>query len=270
MSALQPKTLRVRLLALAALSIAATLTVAGLLLAYIFENHIERLVEQDLEARWLELAGDFTLDAERGPVLTKEPIDPRYQLPAGGAYWQVSEGGKPLLRSRSLWDQDFEPEPFVHLSPTGTAVERRGPNGSVLYVMEREVRLDGGSSPRVFDLAVRVDTSAVSKLRHSFAGQVVFALVSIGGVLFLGAWAQASFGLRPLRLLRQELTMLNRGLKTILTGRFPEEVAPLVEDLNRLLIRQEDLIRRARQRAGKSGARLKNASHHPSGRGAPR
>jgi signal transduction histidine kinase len=254
---LQPSTLRVRLLALAALSIAATLTVAGLSLAYIFENHIERLVEQDLEARWLELASAFALDTEHRPILTKALVDPRYQLPAGGAYWRVSEAGKPLLRSRSLWDQDFEPEPFVHLSPTGKAVERRGPNGSVLYVMEREVRLDGGSPPRVFDLAVGVDTSAVSKLRHSFTGQVVFALVSIGVVLFFGAWAQASFGLRPLRRLREELTLLNRGLKTTLTGRFPEEVAPLVDDLNRLLVRQEDLIRRARDRAGNLAHGLK-------------
>jgi signal transduction histidine kinase len=255
--ALQPGSLRVRLLALAALSIAATLTVAGLSLAYIFENHIERLVEQDLEARWLELAGAFALDRERGPILTKSLIDPRYQLPAGGAYWRVSEGGKPLLRSRSLWDQDFEPEPFLHLSPTGKAVERRGPNGSVLYVIEREVRIDSGSPPRVFDLAVGVDTSAVSKLRRSFAGQVVLALASIGVVLLFGAWLQASFGLRPLTRLREELTLLNRGLKTALTGRFPEEVAPLVDDLNRLLVRQENLIRRARERAGNLAHGLK-------------
>ena len=33
-------------------------------------------------------------------------------------------------------------------------------------------------------------------------------------------------------------------------GAFPAEVAPLVEDLNKLLERQEDLVRRARERAG--------------------
>jgi signal transduction histidine kinase len=235
---------------LAALSIAVTLTIAGLSLAYIFENHVERLIEQDLEVHWLELADAFALDAEHAPILTKGLTDPRYQLPASGAYWRVTENGITRLRSRSLWDQDIAPTKFVHLSPTGKAVEQRGPNGSTLYMMEREVTLDGGEEPRIFRLAVALDTVAVSALRRSFTTQVAQALALIGVVLFLGAWMQASFGLRPLKLLRNELALVNRGSKARLAGRFPDEVAPLVSDLNRLLARQEDLVRKARERAG--------------------
>jgi signal transduction histidine kinase len=235
---------------LAALSIALTLTIAGLSLAYIFENHIERLIEQDLETRWLELADAFALDAEHAPILAKELTDPRYQLPASGAYWRVTENGITRLRSRSLWDQDIVPTKFVHLSPTGKAVEQLGPNGSTLYMMEREVTLDGADEPRTFRLAVALDTVAVSALRRSFTTQVAQALALIGVVLILGAWLQASFGLRPLKLLRNELALVNRGSKARLAGRFPDEVAPLVSDLNRLLARQEDLVRKARDRAG--------------------
>ena len=82
------------------------------------------------------------------------------------------------------------------MPPTALAL---GSDGSVLYVMEREVKLEGGSSPRVFDLAVGVDTSAVSKLRHSFAGQVVFALVSIGVVLFLVILVLTAVNMRFIR-----------------------------------------------------------------------
>ena len=242
--------LRLRLMMLAALSIAVTLTIAGLSLAYIFENHVERLIEQDLEVRWLELADAFALDADHAPILTKGLTDPRYQLPASGAYWRVTENGITRLRSRSLWDQDIAPAKFVHLSPTGKAVEQRGPNGSTLYMMEREVTLDGGREPRIFRLAVALDTVAVSALRRSFTTQVAQALALIGVVLFLGAWVQASFGLRPLKLLRDELAVVNRGSKARLAGRFPDEVAPLVTDLNRLLARQDDLVRKARDRAG--------------------
>ena len=47
----RPTSLRLRLLALAALSIAVTSTVAGLSFGYIFEDHVERLMEQELEVR---------------------------------------------------------------------------------------------------------------------------------------------------------------------------------------------------------------------------
>ena len=105
----RPTSIRLRLLALAALSIAATLTVAGLSFGYIFEDHIERLMEQELEVRWRELAGAVALGEDRKPTLTHDLTDPRYQLPASGAYWRVAEGDTVWMRSRSLWDQDLEP-----------------------------------------------------------------------------------------------------------------------------------------------------------------
>ena len=131
--------------------------------------------------------------------------DPRYRLPASGAYWRVAEGGDVALRSRSLWDQELEPTRSVHLSPTGKAIEQRGPNGSTVYVMEREVRLDDEGAPRVFHLAVALDTAPIDALRRSFVKDVAFALGLIGLVLFGGAWLQASVGLWPLRRLRDEL-----------------------------------------------------------------
>ncbi len=248
--AARPISLRLRLLALAALSIAATLTVAGLSFSYIFEDHVERLMEQDLETRWRELAGSFGLDADGRPLVAQELTDPRYSLPASGAYWRVGEGDHVALRSRSLWDQDLEPTQSAHFSPTGKAIERRGPNGSTVYMMEREVTLDGEGAPRVFRLAVALDTAPLDALRQSFVKQMEFALGLIGLVLFSGAWLQASVGLRPLKRLRDELAKVHRGVEPRLAGRFPLEVEPLIKDLNLLIERQEGLVRKARERAG--------------------
>ncbi len=242
--------LRLRLLALAALSIAATLTVAGLSFSYIFEDHVERLMEQDLETRWRELAGAFALDADGSPIVTQELTDPRYRLPASGAYWRVAESDHVALRSRSLWDQDLEPTQSAHFSPTGEAIEQRGPNGSAVYTMEREVTLVGEGAPRVFRLAVALDTAPLDALRRSFVKEMEFALGLIGLVLFAGAWLQASVGLRPLSRLRDELAKVHRGIEPRLAGRFPLEVAPLIKDLNLLIERQEGLVRKARERAG--------------------
>ena len=188
----RPTSLRLRLLALAAVSIAATLTVAGLSFAYIFEDHVERLVEQELDVRWRELAGAVALGPDRQPTLIHDLTDPRYQLPNSGAYWRIAEGQTVWMRSRSLWDEDLAPTETVHLSPTGKAIEQRGPNHSTVYMMQREVRFEGDGAPRAFSLAVALDTAPTDALRRSFVIDVGVALGLIGLVLFAGVWLQAS------------------------------------------------------------------------------
>jgi signal transduction histidine kinase len=114
------------------------------------------------------------------------------------------------------------------------------------------VRFDGDAdaTPRVFRLAVALDTAPTEALRRSFVTDVAIALGLIGLVLFAGAWLQASVGLSPLRRLRGELALVHGGAKPRLAGSFPSEVAPLASDLNRLLDRQEQLVDKARERAG--------------------
>ena len=51
--------IRLRLLAIAIVSILATLAVAGLSLVSVFERQILKRVEQELEIHWTELAAAF-------------------------------------------------------------------------------------------------------------------------------------------------------------------------------------------------------------------
>jgi signal transduction histidine kinase len=230
--------------------VASALAVVWVLLGLMFEDHIERLLEDDLQSRLLELAGSLSTDDEGRPALVSEPSDPRYQRPAGGAYWRVEEDGKTILRSPSLWDFDFTSTGRRHLSPSGVAVEERGPKGSTVYLATREIVLDGVGASHRLRIAVALDTSSVERLRQSFARQVIVTLGIIAVVLSVGTWIQLSFGLRPLKKAREQLARLERGGDRRMTGRFPTEIAPLVDDLNQLLGRQEDLVRRARERAG--------------------
>jgi signal transduction histidine kinase len=244
------RSLRARLTLAAALTVVGVLAAVWVLLGLMFEDHIERLLEDDLQSRLLELAGSLAIDDDGRPALVSEPSDPRYQRPAGGAYWRVEEDGKTVLRSPSLWDFDFTPSQRLHLSPTGVALEVRGPKGSTVYLANREIVLEGAASAHRLRIAVALDTLAVERLRRSFAGQVVVALGVIAVVLSVGAWIQSSFGLRPLKEARERLDRVQRGDEARMTGRFPAEITPLVDDLNKLLARQEDLVRRARERAG--------------------
>lgn len=244
------RSLRLRVLAVAAATLVATLTVAGLVLSQMFENSIEQTIEQQLDVYWNELAAAFVLVDGTTPRVTREMSDPRFHAPFAGAYWRVDEDGTALLRSRSLWDQNIVADRPKHLSPRGLAEEQRGPNDSTVYVLSRPVTLAAGTGERTFTLSVALDTLDMEELRAKFAVDLAWSLAAIGLALFGGAMVQASYGLAPLRDLRRRLSEVHSGAATRLEGGFPEEVAPLVDDLNALIGRQEDLVRRARSRAG--------------------
>jgi signal transduction histidine kinase len=242
---------------LAALSIAATLTAAGLLFANVFEDHLDLLIEQDLRNCWLELADAFALDDADKPVLTKELTDPRYQLSANGAYWRVTEDGATILRSLSTWGQDIEPTAIAHPGSTGKMSVLHNPDGSTFHVMEGEVSRDADGKSRIFRLVVALDTSAVRLLKRSFQIRTMLMLAIIGCVLVCGAWIQVALGLRPIKLLRNDIALVNEGRKARLTEEASAEVAPLVTQANRLLAQQESLVRKARERAGNLAHGLK-------------
>ena len=247
---LRPRSFRARLTCAAAVTSVAIIAIVWVLLGRMFEDHIERLTEDDLQSRMLEIASLLEIDDAGRPILVAEPADPRYQRPAGGAYWRIEEGGTTILRSGSLWDFDLTPPKHKHLSPTGIASEWGGPNGSIVYLAGRDVSLDGVGGTHELRVEVALDTSHVQRLRASFGRQTVIALGVIGLALSLGIWIQASFALRPLNAIREQLNRIHLGRDSRMNGQFPREIAPLVDDLNKLLARQEDLVRRARERAG--------------------
>jgi signal transduction histidine kinase len=104
--------------------------------------------------------------------------------------------------------------------------------------------------PRRYRLTVALDHAEIEELGASFRNDVAVALGTMAAVLLLGAWFQTSFGLRPLRTMRAELVAIRSGVAKRLRGSFPEEVTPLVADLNLLLDRQEEMVARARKHAG--------------------
>jgi signal transduction histidine kinase len=240
--------LRRRLTLISGMVIAVTLAVAALGLVLIFERYIERRVGQELRDRLLEIAGAFELDGTGKPQLARQPVDPRYNRPYGGAYWYVRAGDEIPLRSRSLWDGEIT-------LPQGRAAtiepaDAKGPGGSEVYAFEKEVLLGEGPNLSRFILGVALDHAEIKALSQSFGTEVGLGLALIGAVLVIGAWLQAGYGLQPLARLRGQLAGLHRGEGQKLAGPFPEEVAALGEDLNTLFERQKEMLQRARERAG--------------------
>ncbi len=241
--------IRLRVLAVASASIIATLAVAGISLVLLFEQQVLRYVKHDLNIHWTELATAFEVDERGEPGLSRTLADPRYQRPYGGAYWQISDGRRPVLKSRSLWDKELPAQP-VRADGANKAFKTQGPNGSWLYVIEQDVTANGTSGPRVFRLAVALDHGQVVERRQAFSWDVTRILVPIASVLVLFAWLQIWLGLRPLKLVGEQLNAVQTGQLRRMSGDFPKEISPLIGSINRLLDRQETLVRKARDRAG--------------------
>jgi signal transduction histidine kinase len=84
---------------------------------------------------------------------------------------------------------------------------------------------------------------------HRTLGHIGILGVLAIALLLMGL-SQISKGLSPLARLRQRLAAIHRGEHARITGAYPSEVQPLVEDLNTLLQQHEEAITRAQFKAG--------------------
>ena len=244
---------RGRLALVSGVVITLVLGIAGISLVLLFQSYIERRVAQELHSRVIDLSGAFDLNDEGQPILTRAPSDPRYRTPYSGAYWHVREGTTILWRSRSLWDADI-------IAPGGildAVVKAEGPDHRRVYLLEMPVEFGEGETQRSFILGVALDHAEVQELSASFGIEIATMLAIIGVLLFIGAWLQATYGLRPLLAIRQQLAPLRRGERERLDGPFPEEIEDLTHDLNTLFAQQKQMIVKARERAGSLAHGLK-------------
>jgi signal transduction histidine kinase len=243
------RSLRLRLLFAAAVSIVAALIVAGFGWVQLFERHVERRLGVELETHLQQLAAGIVFDAQDQPHLKQAPADPRFSQPYSGLYWQVEDENRIVMRSRSLWDATLA----LPADPLELGIlhehEIDGPHGARLLVRERRLLYTTPAGKRTLRLAVALDRGELDRLTTDFASDLAPSLAILAGVLILAAWLQVRVGLRPLEAVRRSLNEVRSARRRRLEGDFPEEVTPLVGEVNELLEAQEQAIARARAHA---------------------
>lgn len=244
--------LSVRLVAGALVWLAVMLTVGGGVLAWAFRDTVEQEFSHRLDAM-LRAMTAATEIAPDGTVTLVRPLgDPRFDQVFSGWYWQVTEPGGRMVRSRSLWDSVITP------GGSGTDLQMRridGPKGESLLVVERDLEFPGAQGPA--HLMIAGDLREVSEVTRRFNLLLLSALGLLGAGLAVAIVIQVTFGLRPLRTMAADLEAVREGERARLSGRYAREVAPLAEAMNAVLDNDAELIERARTHVGNLAHGLK-------------
>jgi signal transduction histidine kinase len=242
--------LRLRLLILGVIFVNLALVASAIGLELLFERHVERRVDAELNAYLNQLVAGLDRNAAGDIALVQSPSEPRFERPLSGLYWQIliERSGK-VITSRSLWDVELA---LPQASFTEGSMRRHGlsgPGGEALHVLERRFELParlGGASIRA---AVGVDTREIREAVRGFVVDMVPYLVVVGALLVAAAWAQVTVGLRPLSAVRDGLTAIRTGNTLRLGTDFPDEVKPLAIEIDALLDARDIQIDKARARA---------------------
>jgi signal transduction histidine kinase len=189
--------------------------------------------------------------ADETDLIASYMTDPEYERTYSGRYWQVEGPDGMLLASRSLFDATL-PLP-LQADPAIRFWTGRGPDGAVRGTVQA-VRLEDGS---VWRLSVAEGLASLEVERQETRTSLLTALALVGSLSVLGAVLLTSAALRPLARLREEVAHRWDAGEALEPAAYPEEVAPLVADINILLDRNRRVIDGARRQAADLAHALK-------------
>jgi signal transduction histidine kinase len=249
------KSLSLRLVVGAAISVAVALAIAAVLLGALFRDYVERGLEARLNAQLDGLVTITEIGEDGRPQPLRELAEPRFQQPLSGWYWQISPaaGGEPT-RSRSLWD-DVLPTVSGLVAGPAAFQDIAGPADQPLYAGARLITLPG--SDREFVFTVAADRAEITAETRPFTVTLRLSLATLGLVLVGALIVQVRYGLDPLKRIPKALADIRSGRADRLTGDFPSEVEPLAVEINALIDHNEKVVDRARTHVGNLAHALK-------------
>lgn len=247
---IRTKSLAFRLVAGAAVWIAAALLAGGIALSAIFRDYVERAFDARLAVMLDALVAGVSVADDGRLLLSRGPSEDRFDQPYSGWYWQVASKSGPLLRSPSLWDMgDMVISPnFRLVGGAGYLTQIGAPQRQTLRFVARKVTLPG--SDEIYNFVVSGDMSEVEADVRAFNRTLAWSLGALGLGLIVAVLIQVRYGLRPMRRIRAALADVSSGRADRMEGEFPAEVEPLVDEINILLENNAAIVERARTHVG--------------------
>ncbi len=246
--------IRSRLLVSAGIWLFIVMVMSGLALTLLFRNHELREFREGLEVELIEL--ESLVDAtENGEIfIIGHPASPRTNKPLSGWYWQITADDVLVEKSRSLWTYQL---PFPTSPPVGkgTYSAALGPQGQDIRMLARAMSVPGSNKLAILQVAGPETQLNANVLSYSYVIAGVLSTLGIG--LFVAILIQINFGLRPFKRLKERLAAVAQGRAETLPENLPAEVRPLAIELNTLLLRNAEMLERARTQVGNLAHALK-------------
>ncbi|MGZ3216995.1 sensor histidine kinase [Paracoccus sp. T5] len=244
------RSIRGRLLILAAVWLSAALLGAFLVIAHLLKDFVTDRFDAETAAIADSLIGQLAVDREGRVGLEDAPLDARFGLPFSGWYWQVAADDAPVARSLSLLDGRLQ-------GPLGdlTGAPGRDADGAPLRILRRELTIPD-TDARV---AVTV-TAPMAQIRdslHQIIRPLAVALAVLGLGLAAASVIQVAAGLRSLDRLRADLSRVRAGQSERLARPDVSELRPLADEINAALDQNASLLARSRQHLGNLAHSLK-------------
>jgi signal transduction histidine kinase len=259
MRRLSATSIATRLFVSSAAACVVILTVAGLVLTALYRDTAEAALDEQLGVYLRALVADIASPhddtSDAGQL-----AEPQFELPLSGWYWQITRldvSPTDIRASRSLFATRLQRLPDSAAEP-GQAGRRRGniagPDNKPLRMLERVINA-GDQGHFLVQVAATTQTVDSQITQFEIDIGVTFFLLAL---LLVAAMAfQVRYGLRPLRQLRRDVVAVRRGQAEDVAGEFPQEIAPLAEELNLLIGANREIVERARIQVGNLAHALK-------------
>jgi len=238
--------LRRRLLVSATVVLLVFLGITGLALDRAVESSLVTGQSERLFLRVLNLLAESELNGSEFWLPTYL-AEERYNSPESGLVALVLNEQRQIVWE-SLSSQWFEQLDWVRAqADVAPGQEEFGDHGG--YVYERYAVLwEGvdGDTPR-FEFWVLEDAAPLQQTLRAFRNQLWGGLGAVTLVLLVTLGLVARWGLAPLRQVALHLQRIRSGEARRLDGRYPSELTPLTDNLNRLLEAEQGQRDRYRQ-----------------------
>ncbi len=238
----------------------AILLVAGLVLSTITRRTAEMRFDDELGAYLRVLVADIATPGETSRTDPGQLGLPQFELPLSGWYWQITrlDAEAPEIRSsRSLYTARL-PKLADHGVEAGLGGARagyaRGPDERVLRILERVIDV-GDTGIFLVQVAATTEELDSEIARFEIGLAVTFALLALA--LAGSSVLQVRYGLKPLRHMREAVAAVRRGEAERIGGAFPQEIAPLADELDLLVTTNRNVVERARTQVGNLAHALK-------------
>ncbi|GAB4513657.1 MAG: ATP-binding protein [Sulfuricaulis sp.] len=252
------RSLRTRLLLVSAVVLAGFLGLTGLALDQAFRASAESALRERLQSHLYALLAAADLNTSNQLELPVELPEPRFNLIGSGLMAEVRDAaGETVWRSRSALGAEFKP---VSTATPGERVytpisDGDSPARLMLSFATRWEVGDRQSRVYVFHIAERLDEhqAQIQQFRRDLFGWLAAAtlLLLVAQALIL------RWGLAPLRRVAQDLSEMEAGRAQALSGRYPTELQPLIDNLNVLLADARAHLQRYRDTLGNLAHSLK-------------